>query len=229
MLTVPPGSELVLIESAVTGALAAAIERLNALVAFCAVAAESITWAVKLNVPEAVGVPRSDPADVNIKPAGSCPTVTLQVYGDVPPDAPKTVEYDVLTVPLGTLLVLMISGGADGVAAAIVMLNALVAFCAAEVESTTWAVKLNTPEAVGVPRSDPLDVNIKPAGSCPAVTLQVYGNVPPDAPRSVEYDVLTVPPGSALELIASVEADEVATDNVNVADPLSAGVLESAA
>jgi len=44
----------------------------------------------------------------------------------------------------------------------------------------TFVVKLNVPAAVGVPEIDPLEaVKLKPPGSAPALTLQLYGVVPP--------------------------------------------------
>jgi hypothetical protein len=65
---------------------------LNALVVFWTVAAESAAWTVKLNWPEAVGVPLIDPPVERLKPFGSCPAVTLQIYGEVPPDALNDVD-----------------------------------------------------------------------------------------------------------------------------------------
>ena len=44
-----------------------------------AVLALSVTCAVKLNVPAAVGVPLSTPAALNASPAGSVPALTFQV------------------------------------------------------------------------------------------------------------------------------------------------------
>ena len=61
------------------------------------------------------------------------------------------------------------------------MVKDFVAVCAVgEVESVTFAVKLNEPEVVGVPEIVPLDAeSVKPAGSAPALILQLYGVVPP--------------------------------------------------
>jgi hypothetical protein len=47
---------------------------------------------VKLNVPEAVGVPAIDPAEDNVNPVGNAPELMLQVYGVVPPLAAKLAE-----------------------------------------------------------------------------------------------------------------------------------------
>lgn len=59
------------------------------------------------------------------------------------------------------------------------------------------------PAAVGVPEMIPVfAARLSPAGSCPVVTLQVYGEVPPAAARVTVYAVLTTPWGNAVEVIA---------------------------
>ena len=58
------------------------------------------------------------------------------------------------------------------------------------------AAKLNDPAVVGVPEIVPLAAaNVKPGGSVPALTLQLYGAVPPLAVKVVEYVFWVVPPG----------------------------------
>ena len=50
----------------------------------------SLTWAVKLTVPVAVGVPVMAPlVELSVRPAGRDPLVIDQVYGVVPPLAVK--------------------------------------------------------------------------------------------------------------------------------------------
>src|SRR5271155_2437830 len=62
--------------------------------------------------------------------------------------------------------------------------------------SLTSTVNDEFPDAVGVPEIKPVAaVRLKPAGSAPAVILQVYGIVPPLAASVAEYALLTVPPG----------------------------------
>jgi hypothetical protein len=75
------------------------------------------------------------------------------------------------------------------VAGATVMVSDLVAVCAVGVvASITLTVKLNTPEAVGVPEIVPLPaLKLTPVGSDPALIDHVYGVVPPLAERVVEY------------------------------------------
>ena len=51
---------------------------------------------------------------------------------------------------------------------------------AVPVESTTWAVKVNVPAAVGVPVMAPVEgFSVKPVGSEPLVMENVYGGTPP--------------------------------------------------
>ena len=63
-----------------TGLTAAATARVNGFVAVCAVGVvESVTLAVKLNEPEAVGVPEIVPAEDRVRPAGKAPELMLQL------------------------------------------------------------------------------------------------------------------------------------------------------
>ena len=68
------------------------------------------------------------------------------------------------------------------------MLKDWVAVCAVGVvESVTFAVKLNEPDAVGVPEIVPLETfSVSPFGSAPEPMLQLYGVVPPLAASVVE-------------------------------------------
>jgi hypothetical protein len=75
---VPPGRDAV-----VTLSDAGAIAILNGLVAV--VPELSFTCAVKVLVPTVVGVPVIPPAGDSVSPAGSAPTVTLQVLPPLPP------------------------------------------------------------------------------------------------------------------------------------------------
>jgi hypothetical protein len=64
-----------------------------------------------------------------------------------------------------------------------VKLKAFVAVCAeGKVESVTLAVKLNEPDAVGVPEIVPVPTaKVNPPGSAPELMLQLYGVEPPVA------------------------------------------------
>ena len=49
-------------------------------------------------------------------------------------------------------------------------------------ESTTWAVKVNGPDAVGVPVMAPVELfRVKPVGREPLMMEKVYGGTPPEA------------------------------------------------
>ena len=68
--------------------------------------------------------------------------------------------------------------------AAIVSENTLLARCTGEPASDTLAVKLNVPDAVGVPASAPLVESVIPAGKLPPATVHTYAGVPPVAARA---------------------------------------------
>ena len=143
-------------------------------VAVCAVGVvESVTFAVKLNEPDDVGVPEIVPLEAfNVSPPGNAPELMLQLYGVVPPLPASVVEYAVPLCPAGTELVVICTGVT---AAATVMLSDCVAvFGVGEVESVTFAVKLKLPEVVGVPLICPdVAFRLSPAGSAPELTDQL--------------------------------------------------------
>lgn len=78
---------------------AGAIARVKDLAAVCCVGAvESATFAVKLNVPDAVGVPEMTPLFApRTNPVGKLPELRLQEYGAVPPEASSISRYLVPT------------------------------------------------------------------------------------------------------------------------------------
>jgi hypothetical protein len=77
---------------------------------------ESVTSAVKLKVPVAVGVPERMPLSARVIPAGSVPADTLHAYPlPVPPVAASVAEYDTVTVPPAREVVVMASGEGDEV------------------------------------------------------------------------------------------------------------------
>jgi hypothetical protein len=64
-----------------------------------------------LNVPVAAGVPERTPLLAKVTPPGSDPADTLQLYPmPVPPAAVSVAEYDTLTVPPASDVVVMESG-----------------------------------------------------------------------------------------------------------------------
>jgi hypothetical protein len=62
------------------------------LVTVCLVLLESVTWTVKLEVPEDVGFPEMTPLALSDRPFGSDPLAIDQVYGEVPPLTARLVE-----------------------------------------------------------------------------------------------------------------------------------------
>ena len=89
--------------------------------------------------------------------------------------------------------VVVIVGGCAAAATAI--LNAFVPMLFAA--SVTCTVNDAAPAAVGVPEITPVDAaRLNPAGNAPALTLQLYGVVPPLACSADEYVVPVVPPDS---------------------------------
>src|SRR5690348_9034790 len=100
----PAGNDVVVITS---GAAFTVID--NACVAVTD--ALSVTFTVKVLVPDALGVPEIvDP--VNVSPAGNDPVAIDHVYGVVPPLAFNPAEYELLTVPLGNDVVVIVSAAA---------------------------------------------------------------------------------------------------------------------
>ena len=70
------------------------------------------TRTVKLEVPAVVGVPLRTPAADKLRPAGSVPGGTDQVYGIVPPVAVSVWLYAVSTAPAGSETVEIVGASA---------------------------------------------------------------------------------------------------------------------
>lgn len=152
---------------------------------------ESVTVALTVNAPTAVGVPVTEPLDET----ENGPPPPEKVYGGVPPEAPTLPEYATPTCPSGSELVVMVS--AAGGAGAIVTLRFLLAVW--PFESVTVALTLNVPAVSGVPVTEPLEETASP----PPPPEKVYGGVPPDAPTLPEYATPTCPSGSDAVVIVS--------------------------
>ena len=156
----------------------------------------SVTLTVRFAVPATVGVPLTV-HPLSVKPAGSVPVVTLQLYGDVPPLTPITALYATPTVPFGKLVEVRIND--PGVT--IVKLSVPLALSFGLELSVTLTVTLETPAVVGVPLTVH-PVSVRPAGSVPAVILQAYGAVPPVTSITALYGTPTVPLGRVLNASA---------------------------
>ena len=89
----------------------------------------------------------------------------------MPPLAASVAEYAVPTVPEGTEPVEIATGVT---VVATVMVNDFAAVCAVGVvESVTFTVKLNEPDAVGVPEIVPPVESITPPGKAPELIPQL--------------------------------------------------------
>ena len=173
VLTVPPDNDVVV---TVGGCAAAATAILKAFVPV--LFAASVTCTVNDVVAAVVGVPEITPVDATrLNPAGNEPELIDQVYGVVPPLACSVLEYVAPTVPPDNDVVVTVGG-----CTATVILNTFVPALFAA--SVTCAVNDMVPDVVGVPEITPVDATrLNPAGSVPALTLQLYGAVPPLACR----------------------------------------------
>ena len=60
----------------------------------------SVATAVKLKVPDAVGVPEISPAAERVKPLGGAPAPVANAYGPCPPAAVSVATYGVPACPL---------------------------------------------------------------------------------------------------------------------------------
>ena len=147
-------------------------------------------------------MPPRAPAEERVRPAGSVPADTDQVrVAAVPPVVANVWLYAVPTVPAGNGEAVEIERAA--VAALIVTENAFVAVP----PPVTWTVKSKVPAAVGVPPRAPAEERVRPAGSVPADTDQVYGVVPPVAANVWLYAVPAVPDASeAVEIVGATAA-----------------------
>src|SRR3990172_2659869 len=142
--------------------------------AFVAVAPlASVARTVKFDVPAAVGVPLISPVvPLSVSPAGSAPTVTAHVMGDLPPLLASVWLYARFTVPSVSDVVVTDSAGY------IVIESALSTY--APFVSVTRTVIFSVPDAVGVPLIAPVPLfKLSPSGSTPTVIDQVSGSLPP--------------------------------------------------
>jgi hypothetical protein len=124
----------------------------------------SVSLTVKLDDPAVVGAPEIVLPE-RLKPAGSDPLATDQVYGGVPPVALRACEYITPTVPAGNEDVVTFNAGA-------LMRIDRPALADAVRLSVTLTVKLDGPAAVGVPEIV-LPERLSPAGSDPLATDHV--------------------------------------------------------
>src|SRR5271157_1552833 len=71
---------------------------------------ESVTWTLKLVVPNVVGVPLITPPELIVRPGGRVPEARAQVKGPTPPVEVSVAEYGTLMTAAGSAAVLMTNG-----------------------------------------------------------------------------------------------------------------------
>jgi len=155
----------------------------------------SVAFAVKLNAPDAVGVPLICPPEPSVMPAGSEPLLIDQVYPGVPPDALKVcVGYAALISPFGR--------EAAATTGAALMVSGSVCVALTLAESVTFTTSVRVVAADGVPERRPGGLSVRPPGSGGelASRLHVYGGEPPvakrDTPLGGLYTAVASPGGS---------------------------------
>jgi hypothetical protein len=152
-------------------------------------------------------------------PVGNDPTVTLHVH------APRVLEdghvpasvwlYAVPSTPAGKVVVVIVGAGGR----LTVMLRACVAVCVGLLLSAKATVKFDVPFGpVGVPVMAPALLRLSPAGSVPALVLQVhgpYGQFPtsvwlyavPSTPAGRDVVVIVGAAGRLIVMLSACVAD----------------------
>lgn len=135
----------------------------------CAGVPESVAVTVRVAFPTGPnGVPLITPVEgFNVKPAGK--DDTCQVCAPVPPFAISVREYGTPTIPSGSAVVVISSGGIVDVIATVA-----VAVCGGVPESVTVNVTMaGTVVGDAIPLTTPVAaLNVKPDGSVPEVCCQ---------------------------------------------------------
>jgi hypothetical protein len=96
-----------------TSVIGVAVDEFTVMLSACVAVAElaSVTSATKLHVPAVVGVPDIVPLVLSVRPGGKLPDC-VQEYGVVPPVAVNAAVYVVPAVPVGSDVVVIVSGAA---------------------------------------------------------------------------------------------------------------------
>ncbi len=132
-----------------------------------------------------VGVPLISPISFFIvRPLGSFPDDTLQVYGDAPPSAFRAELYGAFTETAVSILPVIV----------VCVIFTVQAFVAATLFlSTALTVNVNFPAFVGEPVIFPVvSLSFKPSGNSPLLIDHVYGFAPLEAVSVPAYVLLRV-------------------------------------
>jgi hypothetical protein len=134
----------------------------------------AVATTVKALWPAAVGDPDSTPAAVNDRPGGRAPSVTAKENGPAEPAAVSWTLYGVPTVPPGSVGGVIVIAGQE-------MLSVYPRVPVQAFSSVAVTKKVAVVAAAGVPERTPPEESVRPAGSAPLWSVNVYGAVPPDA------------------------------------------------
>jgi len=117
--------------------------------------------------PIVVGVPAIEPAALSVSPVGSCPSVSFQVYGRVPPVADREALYGRLRGAVGSVVVEITRP------TVISIWRAAVALAGVEAASRTASLIEVGPAVVGLPVIEPAAEMESPLGRDPDARDQV--------------------------------------------------------
>jgi len=136
----------------------------------------------------------------SVRPAGSEPETTVQVYGAVPPVTPMVPVYGTLTVAGGGDVMVSVAIGA-----CTVTVTVSVAVLAGFAESVAVTPTDVVPAVCGVPVMLQSAFSVRPAGMEPEATVQWYGPVPPVTGIEPVYGTPTVAAGGDA-MVSTAEA-----------------------
>ncbi len=126
--------------------------------------AMSVAFTSNVKLPVTVGVPLIEAEEVKVSPAGRAPLETVNMYGGVPPAAPREALYGLFCVALGRVDgEIVIGGQAVPVATLSVMFQVVLQWTLSVTTMANW----NVPLVVGVPLRIPPGVTLIPGGSEP--------------------------------------------------------------
>ena len=119
-------------------------------------------------VPAMVGVPERTQPEPSVRPAGSVPEATVQLYGAVPPVTGMVPVYGVFTVAVGGVLIVKVELPGFTVTGTL-----LVVVFVGLLESVAFTMMVLVPETVGVPVIWQLLFRVRPACSVPLCSTPV--------------------------------------------------------
>ena len=107
-----------------------------------------------------------------VRPGGKAFAVGPMMMAPRPPEVAMVALYEVLRAPFGSVVVVIVRGVVTP------SVRVAVVDCGGTAESVAWNVRVYVPRAVVVPLMV-LFAKVRPDGRSPAVSVDVYGVVPP--------------------------------------------------